>query len=50
VSLLKLARRMHQARLEEIPRRVEEAFQRKREQDAARDAWKKEQAEFEEKE
>jgi hypothetical protein len=41
---------MHQARLEEIPRRVEEAFQRKREQDAARDAWKKEQAEFEEKE
>ena len=49
VGLLKLARRMHQARLEEIPRKVEEAFQRKREQDAARETWKKEQEAFDKK-
>lgn len=46
VGLLMLARRLHQARLEEIPRRIEEAFQRKREQDAAREAWRKDQEKF----
>jgi hypothetical protein len=48
VGLLKLARRLHQARLEEIPRKVEEALERKREQDAAREAWRRDQALFDE--
>jgi len=39
VALLQLARRLHQARLEEVPRKLEEAFERKRAQDAARAAW-----------
>jgi hypothetical protein len=46
VALLELARRLHAARLEEIPRKVEEAFERKRQQDAARAAWLKDQVEF----
>lgn len=39
IGLLKLAVRLHRARLEEIPRKIEEAFERKRKQDAAREAW-----------
>jgi len=39
VGLLELARRLHAARLQEMPRQVEEAFARKRRQDAARAAW-----------
>jgi hypothetical protein len=46
VALLRLARRLHQARLEEVPRKLEEAFERKREQDAARAAWLADQAAF----
>jgi hypothetical protein len=46
VALLRLARRMHLARLEEIPRKVEEALQRKQKQDAARAAWLADQAQF----
>jgi hypothetical protein len=45
-GLLKLARRLHLARLEEIPRKVEEALQRKQAQDAARAAWLADQAQF----
>ena len=39
VGLLHLARRLNHARLEEIPRKIQEAFDRKRAQDAAREAW-----------
>ncbi len=39
IGLLELARRMHNSRLEEIPRKYEEALERKRQQDAAREAW-----------
>jgi hypothetical protein len=39
VALLELARRLHLKRLEEVPRKIEEAFERKRQQDAAREAW-----------
>lgn len=46
VGLLGLARRLHAARLEEIPRKVEEALERKRQQDEARAAWLAGQAEF----
>jgi hypothetical protein len=47
VGLLHLARRLHLARLEEIPRKIEEALERKRQQDEAREAWLKDQAQFE---
>lgn len=47
VGLLELARRLHLARLEEIPRKVEETRERKREQDEARAAWLADEAEFE---
>jgi hypothetical protein len=46
VALLELARKLHLARLEEIPRRLEEAFARKRTQDAAREAWLADEAAF----
>ncbi len=46
VGLLKLAMRLHHARLQEIPRKIEEAFERKRAQDAAREAWLSDQAIF----
>ena len=46
LELLHLAIRLHRARLEEIPRKVEEAFERKRQQDAARAAWLADQADF----
>jgi hypothetical protein len=39
LELLHVARRLHMARLREIPKRMQEAFDRKREQDAAREAW-----------
>jgi hypothetical protein len=46
VGLLELARRMHLKRLEEMPRKMAEAFERKRKQDAAREAWLAEEAEL----
>jgi hypothetical protein len=46
VALLELARTLHLARLEEIPRRLEEGFERKRAQDAAREAWLADEAAF----
>jgi hypothetical protein len=46
LGLLHLAKRLHQARLEEIPRRIQEARERKAEQDEARRAWREEQAAF----
>ncbi len=45
-GLLELARRLHAARLQEIPRQVEEALARKRQQDAAREAWLADEAAF----
>ena len=39
LGLLHVAKRLHLARLEEIPRRMQEAFERKTKQDAAREAW-----------
>jgi hypothetical protein len=39
LGLLHLARKLHLARLQEIPRRLQGAFDRKRAQDAARAAW-----------
>jgi|GEM_PF-324240 len=45
-QLLQLARRLHLARLEEIPRKLEEAFARKRAQDEARAAWLADEARF----
>jgi hypothetical protein len=47
VGLLELAREMHLARLEEIPRRVAEALERREAHEAARRAWLEEQARFE---
>ena len=46
VGLLELARRLHLARLEEIPRKVEEANERKRQQDKARAEWLADEAAF----
>ena len=46
VGLLKLARQLHLARLEEIPRKVEEALDHQRAQAAARAAWLADQAQF----
>lgn len=46
VSLLKLARRLHLARLEEIPRSLEQALLRKDEQDAARARWQADERAF----
>ena len=47
LSLLHVAKRLHLARLEEVPRRMQEAFDRKAKQDAAREAWLAEQRELE---
>ena len=47
VGLLELARRLHLARLEEIPRRIQEAVERKHQQDEAREAWLAGEADFE---
>lgn len=46
VSLLQLARRLHLARLEEIPRSLEQALQRKAEQDEARARWQADERAF----
>jgi len=46
LGLLHLAKRLHQARLEEIPRRLQEAKERKAEQDEARRAWREGEREF----
>jgi hypothetical protein len=46
VALLELAQRMHLARLVEMPRKLEEAYARKRQQDEARQAWLESEAEF----
>jgi hypothetical protein len=45
-TLLHLARRLHLARLEEIPRRIQEARERKAQQDEARRAWLEQEQEF----
>jgi hypothetical protein len=46
LGLLHLARKLHLARLQEVPRRLQEAFDRKRAQDAARAAWLEDEAAF----
>jgi hypothetical protein len=46
LTLLHLAKRLHQARLEEIPRRLQEARERKAEQDEVRRQWLEEEREF----
>ncbi len=46
VGLLQLARTLHLARLEEIPRRMAEALDRKRQQDEARARWLADEAAF----
>jgi hypothetical protein len=45
-ELLHLARRLHLARLQEVPRRLDEALVRKRQQDEARAAWLADEARF----
>lgn len=45
-TLLHLAKRLHAARLEEIPRRIQEARERQAAQDEARRAWREEEREF----
>lgn len=46
VAALKLAAEMHNARLEEIPRQLAEAQQRREEHEAARRAWQEQQQAF----
>jgi hypothetical protein len=46
VGFIQLARRLHLARLEEIPRQVQDAFERKRQQDEARAKWLADEAAF----
>jgi len=46
LTLLHVAKRLHEARLEEIPRRLQEARDRKAAQDAAREAWLAGEREF----
>lgn len=45
-QFLGIARRLHLARLQEIPRRLEEGLERKRAQDEARAAWLEDEARF----
>jgi hypothetical protein len=47
-ALLELARSLHLARLQELPRKIEEARERKRQQDAARAAWLADERAFDE--
>lgn len=47
LELLHVAKRLHLARLAEVPKRMQEALDRKVEQDAAREAWLAEQRELE---
>ena len=44
--LLKLAIELHAARLEEIPRKIEEAHERRKAHEAARRAWLEDQKAF----
>ena len=46
ISLVQLAVKLNRARLEEIPRKIEEAMTRKQQQDAARAQWLADQAAF----
>lgn len=46
VGLLELALRMHHTRLQELPRRLSEALERKQKQDALREAWLRDEARF----
>jgi hypothetical protein len=46
IELLKLALRLHMARLEEIPRQITEAQQRREAHEAARRAWQEQQRAF----
>ena len=46
LTLLHVAKRLHRARLEEIPRRIQDAKERKAAQDEARRAWLEEEREF----
>ena len=46
VALIALAERLQLARLAELPRKLEESRERKRQQDAAREAWKRDEAAF----
>src|SRR5574337_865510 len=46
IGLLLLAKRLNLARLEEIPRKIADALDRKSKQDAARAAWLADQAQF----
>jgi hypothetical protein len=46
VELLELGRRLHLARLAEIPRKHQEAYARKRQQDEARARWLEDEAAF----
>ena len=46
LGLIRLARELHRARLEEIPRRLTEAIQRSHEHAAVREAWLADEAEF----
>jgi len=48
VSLLSLASRLHRARLEEMPRRMTEALERKQRQDRLREEWLADEKAFEE--
>jgi hypothetical protein len=45
-QFLGIARRLHLARLQEIPRRLQEGLERKRTQDEARAAWLEDEARF----
>lgn len=47
LALLHTARRLHLARLEEIPRRLQEAYDRGKAQEEARAAWREQQRELE---
>lgn len=47
LGLLRLASRLHRARLEEMPRKMAEALERKREKDRLREAWLADEAAFE---
>jgi hypothetical protein len=46
LELLYTARRLHMARLREIPKRLQEAFDQKKKLDAAREAWLADEAAF----
>jgi hypothetical protein len=47
VGLLELSLKMHHARLQQMPRRVTEALERKQRQDGLREAWLADEKAFE---